>query len=565
MKIYLWSTLVLLLALLLGVSATVDAQNVGGNATTGKTLFEQRCALCHVTSGQATAGPSLAGIVGNKSAASNFNFTKELRAANLTWDAATLDRFIANPSQVVPGTAMAINIPDATERRDVVAFLATLPKSAATAASSSATTPLVADDGDWPNAKPGKKYRFSAASLPAPFATASARNFPPTAPRPDNAEISVPAGFTVAPFAKLTGPRVVRVAPNGDIFVAETRSGRVTVIRAADGASEPAETAVFAEGLTQPFGIAFYPTNKPEWVYVANINSVVRFPYRVGDLKARGPAETIVEKLSDTTGGHSTRDIAFSKDDKRMFVSVGSGSNVAETMGTKTPEEVKQWEATRPVGAAWGNETNRADVLVFTPDGKNEKIFATGIRNCVGVTIHPTTGALWCVTNERDLLGDNLVPDYGTSVKENAFYGWPWYYIGNNPDPRFRDNATRPDLPGKITVPDVLFQAHSAALGIAFYNATKGAAAFPKEYQGDAFVAFHGSWNRGKRTGYKVVRMKMNQGVATGEYEDFLTGFVIDDSKVWGRPVGVAVARDGALLVTDDASNTLWRIAYQAH
>jgi glucose/arabinose dehydrogenase len=545
------------------VGGSVAYAQTAGNTANGKTLFEQRCALCHAIGSQAAAGPTLGGVVGSKAATSEFSFTKELRASNLTWDAATLDRFLANPSQVVPGTAMAINIPDATERRDVIAYLATLPRVAAQTAN--ATQPAaVPDDADWQNAKPGKQYHIKANSLPVPFATASARNFPPSAPQPENAMPAVPAGFTVAPFAKLTGPRVVRVAPNGDIFVAETRNGRVTVLRAVDGASEPAETAVFAEGLTQPFGIAFYPANKPQWVYVANINSVVRFAYRAGDLKARGAAETVIEKLADTTGGHSTRDIAFSKDGKRMFISVGSQSNIAETMGTKTTEEIKQWESSRPAGAAWGNETNRADVLVFTPDGKNEKIFATGIRNCVGLTTQPPTDALWCVTNERDLLGDNLVPDYATSVKENAFYGWPWYYLGNNPDPRFKDETTRPDLAGKVTVPDVLFQAHSAALGISFYTASKGAAAFPKDYQGDAFVTFHGSWNRGKRTGYKVVRMKMKQNVPTGEYEDFLTGFVIDDSKVWGRPVGVAVARDGALLVTDDASNTLWRVAYKA-
>lgn len=547
------------------LTSSLAVAQTAGNATNGKALFDQRCSLCHALNGQAAAGPSLGGVVGNKAAAtsSDYAYTKELRASNLTWDIVTLDRYLADPMRTVPGTSMPINIPDAIERRDVIAYIATLSKSGAQSVASGPST-AAPDDSDWDRSTPGKKYRITKESMPAPFATASARNAPPNAPKPENVQPVAPAGFSVTPFAKLTGPRVVRVAPNGDIFVAETRSGRISVLRAKDGAAESAESSVFAEGLKQPFGMAFYPAgNKPQWVYVANINSVVRFPYRSGDLKARGEAQTIVEKLSETTAGHSTRDIAFSKNGKRMFVSVGSQSNIAETMGVKTPEEVKAWEATRPAGAAWGNETNRADVLVYTPDGKNEKIFATGIRNCVGVTMQPVTDALWCVTNERDLLGDNLVPDYATTVKENAFYGWPWYYIGNNPDPRFKDITLRPDLAHKVTVPDVLFQSHSAALGIQFYTKSKGAAAFPKEYLGDAFVTFHGSWNRGKRTGYKVVRMIMKNNKATGEYEDFLTGFVLDDTKVWGRPVGVAVARDGALLVTDDGSNTLWRVAYK--
>ncbi|MCB1845307.1 MAG: PQQ-dependent sugar dehydrogenase [Halioglobus sp.] len=359
----------------------------------------------------------------------------------------------------------------------------------------------------------------------------------------------------------MSGPRSIRVAPNGDIFVAETWRGQITVLRANDGAGEPAETEVFADDLEQPFGIAFYPSRgTPEWVYVATLNSVLRFPYESGDLVARGAAEVIVDKLADTTAGHSTRDIVFSRDDKSMFVSVGSQSNIAETMGTKTASEIRSWEANRIPGAAWGNETNRADVLVFTPDGRNEAIFASGIRNCLSMALQPRSDAFWCVTNERDLLGDDLVPDYATVVKKGAFYGWPWYYLGNHEDPRLQ--GQRPDLAGQVTVPDVLFQAHSAALGIAFYDVSSGPAAFPAEYRGDAFVTFHGSWNRGVRTGYKVVRMIMKDGVATGAYEDFLTGFVIDNDSAWGRPTGVAVAHDGALLVSDDGSNTLWRVAY---
>jgi glucose/arabinose dehydrogenase len=353
----------------------------------------------------------------------------------------------------------------------------------------------------------------------------------------------------------------VRVAPNGDIFIAETRANRIRVLRAADGATAPTADEIFAEGLDRPFGIAFYPNGaEPEWVYFANNNSVVRFPYRNGDLKARGKSETIVPKLSETTNGHSTRDIAFSKDGKRLFISVGSGSNVAEGEPKKSPEEIKQWDSEHARGAAWGSETLRANVLVTSPDGKDPvKIFAAGIRNPVGLAVEPVTGDLWTSTNERDGLGDNLVPDYVTSVKENGFYGWPWYYLGNHEDPRHK--GARPDLAGKAIVPDVLIQAHSAALGVVFYTADSGPSVFPADYRGDLFVALHGSWNRNSRTGYKVVRAKLNDGKPTGEYEDFLTGFVADSRSVWGRPVGVAVAHDGALLVTEDGNGTLWRVS----
>ena len=200
-------------------------------------------------------------------------------------------------------------------------------------------------------------------------------------------------------------------------------------------------------------------------------------------------------------------------------------------------------------------------MISFTPDGKDRKTFATGIRNCVGLNQNPATGDVYCSTNERDTLGNNLVPDYVTRVQENHYYGWPWYYMGDNEDPRLP--GQRPDLKGKATIPDVLFQSHSAALQTTFYPAAiTGASAFPAEYRGDAFVALHGSWNRAPRTGYKVVRVKMNNGAPVGEYQDFLTGFVIDQDKVWGRPVGVTVMKDGSLLVSEDGNNTIWRVAY---
>jgi glucose/arabinose dehydrogenase len=416
---------------------------------------------------------------------------------------------------------------------------------------------------DWRADAPGVRRKITPADLPAPFATRSATAGPGVAPRPEGAAPKVPDGFKVAAFASdLNRPRQIRIAPNGDIFVAETGAGKIVVLRAPDGAAKPEVKAEFAAGLTGPFGMAFYPAGPhPKWVYVAQVNSVVRFPYREGDLKPRGPAETVVAQLApQAAGGHTTRDLVFSRDGKRMFISVGSASNVAEEISRKTPDEAKAWQAGHPLGEAWDKEENRADVLAFTPEGKSESIFASGIRNCVSMAVNPITADLWCVTNERDQLGDNLVPDYATRVREGGFYGWPWYYIGDHEDPRRQ--GERPDLAGKVTIPDVLFQSHSAPLGLVFYpERATGPSAFPAGFAGDAFVALHGSWNRESRTGYKVVRMRLNHGVPTGEYDDFLVGFVVDAAKVWGRPVGVAVAHDGSLLVTDDASGTIWRVS----
>jgi glucose/arabinose dehydrogenase len=379
--------------------------------------------------------------------------------------------------------------------------------------------------------------------------------------RPDGTRLAVPSGLAVAAFVTgLQGPREVCVAPNGDIFVAETSAGRIRVLRAADGAAKPSGIEIFAAGLDGPFGIAFYPLGAdPRWVYVATNNQVLRFAYRSGYMHAREPAEIVVAKLASTVTGHTTRDLVFSIDGSRMFVSVGSASNAAENMPKKTASEARRWDIVHGHGAAWAGEVNRADVLVFGVDGQNPSVFATGIRNCAGLGMQPTTGDLWCATNERDGLGDDLVPDYATRVREHSFYGWPWYYIGAHEDPRHA--SERPDLAGKVAVPDVLFQAHSASMTLAFYGARSGIAVFPREYLGDAFVALHGSCNRSRSIGSKVVRVRLKDGVPTGEYEDFLTGFVIDNNQVWGRPVGVAVAHDGALLVSDDGGNTLWHVA----
>jgi glucose/arabinose dehydrogenase len=411
--------------------------------------------------------------------------------------------------------------------------------------------------GDWRADSPGVWRRITPADLPPPGATPSAGNGPRVVARPSGAVPQVPPGFKVALFASgLSGPRAMRVAPNGDVFVAETRAGRIRVLRAAGGADKPSESAVFAAGLDRPFGLAFYPAGPdPQWLYVATTGSVVRFPYRTGDLKARRAAQTLARLPAGQ--GHSTRDVAFSNDGARMFVSVGSASNDAEGMRGRYPEGLASFEAERGVGASWGRETDRAVVLAFDPEGRGRKTFATGIRNCVGLAVHPQTGDVWCSVNERDGLGDDLVPDYVTRVREGAFYGWPWFYIGANEDPGHR--GERPDLKDKVTVPDVLIQAHSASLQLAFYIGTQ----FPPEYRGDAFAAEHGSWNRSKRTGYKVIRLKTKDGVPTGEYEDFVTGFVLRDDAVWGRPVGVAVAHDGSLLVSEDGNGTIWMVRRQ--
>jgi glucose/arabinose dehydrogenase len=407
--------------------------------------------------------------------------------------------------------------------------------------------------GDWHDDHPGVRRIIRPQDLPAPNTAESARNFVREVRRTDQKPI-VPNGFEVNLFASGLGePRIVRVAPNGDVFVAESSAGRIRVLRP-DG-SGAAQGRIFASGLHYPFGIAFYPAGPdPQWIYVGNTDSVVRFPYRNGDRIARGPAEVVVPHLP--VGGHSTRDVVFSPDGKTMYVSVGSRWNAGDGMEKLSATALQAWQSNHTLGAAWGDETERADVLAFDPDGKNRRVFSTGIRNCVGMAVSAVSGTLWCSTNERDGLGDNVPPDYITRVREGAFYGWPWYYIGAHQDPRH--SGERPDLNDKITVPDVLIEAHSASLGMTFYDATQ----FPAAYRGNIFAAEHGSWNRSKRTGYKIIRVLMKDGAPTGEYEDFATGFVITDSEVWGRPVGVTVDRDGALLVSEDASGTIWRISY---
>ncbi|WP_430642386.1 PQQ-dependent sugar dehydrogenase [Bradyrhizobium aeschynomenes] len=408
--------------------------------------------------------------------------------------------------------------------------------------------------GSWQSDTPGTIRLIRPEDLPKPGATASAANVSRVVQRPASAVPRVADGFRIALFADgLSGPRIIRTAPNGDIFVAETRAGRVRVLRPSEDGSKVVASEIFADRLGHPFGIAFYPSRDPQWIYVASTERVMRFPYRAGDMKASGSLQVVVPDLP-AGYGHSTRDIVFTRDDKRMLVSVGSAGNVGENLG-EPAGGLPAWIKAHPLGAAWGGESDRAGVLAFDPEGKNRSLFATGIRNCVGLAIQPATGVPWCSTNERDGLGDDLVPDYVTRVNEGSFFGWPWYYIGDNPDPRHA--GERPDLKGKITVPDVLLQPHSASLGLTFYDGTL----FPPEYRGDAFAAEHGSWNRSKRTGYKVIRVRLKGGVPTGEYEDFVTGFVVNDREVWGRPVGVTVARDGSLLISEDGNGTIWRVS----
>jgi glucose/arabinose dehydrogenase len=397
---------------------------------------------------------------------------------------------------------------------------------------------------DFSAESPGKVHKINLAELPAPFATRSAGNPPEMSPRPADAIPHSLPGFSVNLYAGgLDAPRELRAAPNGDVFAAESDKGEIVVLRGVTKDGKAEQTSTFASGLHEPFGIAFYPPGpQPEWVYIGNTDSVIRFPYQNGDLKARGAAQTIIAEIfpgASDGKGHSTRDVAFSPNGKKMYLSVGSRSNVDDPDTHKT-------------------EFHRANILEYNPDGSGLRVFASGLRNPVGLAFEPKTGEIWTAVNERDALGDNLVPDYTTHVQDGGFYGWPWYYMGGHQDPRLKDS--HPDLKARLITPDVPIQPHSAPLGFAFYTADK----FPAEYHGDLFLALHGSWNRQPRTGYELVRVPLHQtGKASGEYEDFLTGFVTPDGKVWGRPVGVAVAKDGSLLVSDDGSGSIWRVHYE--
>ena len=414
--------------------------------------------------------------------------------------------------------------------------------------------------GGWQDDSPGVKRHITVDDLEPPKPEESTSNTSQPVPRPDGAMPKLPEGFTATLVAEnLEGPRVLRFAPNGDLFIAMSDLGEVKIFRFADGADQP-EAHTYVEGLNQPYGIAFYPPDNPEWLYVAESDGLKRYPYKEGDLAAPdGEPEAIVQGIP--AEHHWTRDVAFSPDGKTLYFSVGSGSNVGLDM-TMEPEPeggLDAWIKDYPLGVAWGGEERRAAVLAFSPDGKDERYFATGLRNCSGMTVQPATGDLWCVVNERDEIGDNVPFEYATSVKDGAFYGWPWLYNGDHSDPRW-SMTPRDDLKGQVTVGDVLFQAHSAPLNIVFNDSD----AWGADWKGDAFVAMHGSWNRNTRTGYKVVRLDFDEsGKPTGVYEDFMTGFVLNDNDVWARPVGVAFDKDGNLFVSDDGNGTIWKVSKQ--
>jgi glucose/arabinose dehydrogenase len=427
----------------------------------------------------------------------------------------------------------------------IATWVALLAKSAAGAEDSSANLLTgKAAMGDWTSDAPGVRRKITADDLPPPGSNLLAINPPHVISRPACAQLQVPPGFKIHMFASgFRDPRFLLTAPNGDIFVVESRANQIKMLRDSKGDGKPDVTEVFAgHDLKDPFGSAFYPPGSdPQFLYVANTDGVIRFPYRNGDLKARGPAEKLSVQLSGgagflRSGGHWTRDLVFSPDGKKMYVSIGSRSNDSDD----------------------ASEANRARIFEFNPDGSDQKVYAWGIRNAVGIAFRPATNELWMSTNERDELGEDLPPDYLSSVRPGGFYGWPWFYLGNHIDPRHKGKHL--DLAGKVIAPDVLVQAHSASLNLCFYSGDQ----FPAEYKGDIFAALHGSWNRTKRTGYKIVRVPFDHstGKAFGEYEDFVTGFVTPKGDVWGRPVGITVTKDGSLLFSEDGNGTIWRLSY---
>ncbi len=376
-----------------------------------------------------------------------------------------------------------------------------------------------------------RHYEIKLGDLPAPEVLTGPRNLSKVIPRPEGAELTLPPGFQISVYAEgdFQQPRGLLQAPNGDVFVAESQPNRITLLRDSNNDGKVDERFVFATGLTRPFGMAIWR----DYLYVGNQNGVVRFSYKPGQTKAEGEPE----KLVDLPGGpgHWTRNVIFNQAGTKMYVAVGSGSNVNA-----------------------GEPPIRAAISEFNPDGTAQRIYASGTRNPVGLAWNPATKQLWAAVEERDLIGDDLVPEYVTSIKEGAFYGWPYAYLGQHEDPRRK--GEQPDLVKKAIVPDVLIQAHSAVLGMVFYEGKM----FPADCQGDAFVALHGSWNRASRTGYKIIRIKFKNGKPVGGYDDFVTGWMLGEDKpeVWGRPVGLLVLKDGSMLITDDGAHKIWRVTY---
>ncbi len=374
-----------------------------------------------------------------------------------------------------------------------------------------------------------RHYEFRADQLAAPYATRSAGNPPRVIAQPLGATLHLPPGFKIAVYAAdLDDPRNMLQAPNGDVIVSEPAAGRITILRDANHHGVAEQRFTFASNLNGPYGLAFHD----RWLYVGNEDAVVRFPYTPGATHANSEPQRLAPL---PPGGHSTRGILFNRNGTKMYVSVGSASNVSS-----------------------GEPPERAAIIEFNPDGTGKRIFASGLRNPVGMAWEPVTGVLWTAVNERDGLGDELVPDYVTDVRNGSFYGWPYSYLGRNEDPRRR--GERPDLVARATVPPVLIQSHSAPLGLAFYEGKM----FPPQYRGSAIVAFHGSWNRTRRTGYKIISIPFRNGRPTGGYDDFVVGWMTDERSriVWGRPVGVLVLADGSLLISDDGGEKIWRVTY---
>ncbi len=506
---------------LAGQQSAVDA---------GKTVYARNCMACHGKLGQGTGNvPSL---VDGK--------LKGVSAGEIFWFITKGDKDNGMPSWAA--------LPEDT-RWQVVTYVEAM---ASGKAAASATPMAEVDTGkikdasptapftDFRYEAPGTIRKITPKDLPQPYATTSSNNGAEVVARPQIAWPVALPGFKVELFASaLENPRLLRTAPNGDIFLAESDPGRIKVFRGMTADGKPEQMEVFAKGLKEPYGIAFYPPGPdPQWIYIGDTNEVIRFPYHNGDLQASGASQHIADVPAG--GGHWTRAVDFSQDGKKMFVAVGSASNDDDT-------------DTHP------REKDRADILWCDVANCQLQVYAYGIRNAGGgIRVNPQTGELWCSVNERDALGDNLVPDYITHVQEGGFYGWPWWYIGQNQDPR--QKGKHPELKDKVIVPDVLLQPHNASLEFTFYDGKQ----FPAEYSGELFASEHGSWNKSVRVGYEVIRVPLHQtGHATGEYEDFLTGFVLPDGHVWGRPVGITVAPDGSLLVSDDGSNSIWRVSYQ--
>jgi len=391
-----------------------------------------------------------------------------------------------------------------------------------------------ADAANRPNdQQPGARISVDPAKLPPPYATDSPGNSPDTIDRPSPPPFHVPAGFAVNAFATdLDDARWMTVAPNGDVFLAETGPGKVMLLRDADGDGKAETVTTFAEGFNRPHGLAIHEG----YLYIGDTRAIWRLPWKPGETKAEGkPQRVTPEGALGSGSGHFTRNIIFNRDGSRFYVAIGSASNIQD------------------------DPLPRATVQSFAADGSDQKTYASGLRNPVGIELYPGTDDVYVVVNERDGLGDDLVPDYLTKLKAGGFYGWPDSYIGQHKQPDF---AVRADRVAKAIVPDFLFQAHSAPLGLAFYEGKQ----FPESYRNGAFVALHGSWNRSKPTGYKVVFVPFKDGKPQGYYENFLTGFWLqgaDTASVWGRPAGVTVAADGSLLIADDVGNAVWRVSYK--